>query len=182
MTRALIIIDVQNDYFAGGSMELSGMDAAADNCARLLASFRATTEPLFHIQHLATRPGSTFFVPDTPGCEINARVRPQDDEPVVVKHFPSAFRDTELHQLLQDAGVDELIICGAMTHMCVDTTVRAAFDLGYKCHVIADACATRDLAFDQRPVPAADVQAAFMAALSAPFAQISSAAQLLDNS
>ncbi len=108
MTRALIIIDVQNDYFAGGSMELSGMDAAADNCARLLASFRATTEPLFHIQHLATRPGSTFFVPDTPGCEINARVRPQDDEPVVVKHFPSAFRETELHELLQAAGVDEL--------------------------------------------------------------------------
>lgn len=181
MTRALIIIDVQNDYFAGGSMELSGMDAAAENCARLLESFRATAEPLFHIQHLATRPGATFFVPDTPGCEINAQVEPQDDEPMVVKHFPSAFRDTELHQLLQAAGVDELIICGAMTHMCIDTTVRAAFDLGYKCHVIADACATRDLAFDRRPVPAADVQAAFMAALSMPFAQISSTEQLLEN-
>ncbi|MDH3762531.1 MAG: cysteine hydrolase [Gammaproteobacteria bacterium] len=182
MARALIIIDVQNDYFDGGSMALVGMEAAAENCSRLLDSFRASSEALFHIQHLATRPGATFFVPDTPGCEINARVKPRDGETLVVKHFPSAFRETALHQQLQSAGVDELVICGAMTHMCVDTTVRAAFDLGYKCHVIADACATRDLAFDQRTVAAADVQAAFMAALGMPFAQISSTAQQLQTS
>jgi nicotinamidase-related amidase len=182
MTRALVIVDVQNDYFDGGSMALVGMEAAADNCGRLLESFRASGEPLFHIQHLATRPGATFFVPDTPGCEINARVKPHDDETLVVKHFPSAFRETALHQQLQSAGVDELVICGAMTHMCIDTTVRAAFDLGYKCRLIDDACATRDLVFDQRQVAAADVQAAFMAALGMPFAQISSTAQLLQAS
>ena len=181
MATALIIVDVQNDYFPGGSMELVGMEAAADNCARLLQSFRAAAQPLFHIQHLATRPGATFFVPDTPGCEINARVKPGDGEPVVVKHFPSAFRETELHERLQSDDVDELVICGAMTHMCIDTTVRAAFDLGYKCHVIADACATRDLAFDQHPVAAADVQATFMAALGMPFAQITSSAQWLQD-
>jgi len=182
MTPALIIIDVQNDYFAGGSMELVAMDEAADNCKQLLESFRAQAAPLFHIQHIAARPGATFFVPDTPGCEINARVNPQDNELVFKKHFPSAFRETDLHDQLQAAAVDELIVCGAMTHMCVDTTVRAAFDLGYKCQVIADACATRDLEFDGRAVPAADVQAAFMAALSMPFAQITSTGQLLGNS
>lgn len=181
MAKALIIVDVQNDYFPGGSMELVGMEAAAENCARLLQSFRAAAQPLFHIQHLATRPGATFFVPDTPGCEINTRVKPGDGEPVVIKHFPSAFRETELHERLQSNGVDELVICGAMTHMCIDTTVRAAFDLGYKCHVIADACATRDLAFDQHPVAAADVHAAFMAALGMPFAQITSSAQWLQD-
>ena len=181
MKRALIIIDVQNDYFTGGSMELTEMDAAALNCRQLLDAFRAEAAPLFHIQHIASRPGATFFVADTPGCEINQRVKPQDNEPVVVKHYPSAFRETRLHEQLQAAGIDELVICGAMTHMCVDTTTRAAFDLGYKCHVVADACATRDLEFEGRPVAAADVQAAFMAALSMPFAQISSTRQLLDN-
>lgn len=182
MKQALIIIDVQNDYFAGGSMELVAMDAAALNCRQLLDAFRAETAPLFHIQHIASRPSATFFVADTPGCEINDRVKPQDNEPVVVKHYPSAFRETRLHDQLQAAGIEELVICGAMTHMCVDTTTRAAFDLGYKCHVVADACATRNLEFEGRPVAAADVQAAFMAALSMPFAQISSTRQFLDNS
>ena len=179
MKQGLIIVDVQNDYFPGGSMELVEMEAAASNCKILLDSFRASQLPLFHIQHLATREGATFFVPDTPGCEIHDSVRPHDDEAVVVKHFPSAFRETELDNLLTEAGVEELTICGAMSHMCIDTTVRAAFDLGYKCRVIADACATRDLEFDGRLVKAADVQAAFMAALGMPFAQVISADDLL---
>ncbi|NCF36836.1 MAG: isochorismatase family protein [Gammaproteobacteria bacterium] len=179
MKQALIIIDVQNDYFAGGTMELVAMDEAALNCQKLLQSFRDESETLFHIQHIATRPGATFFVPDTPGCEINEKVQPRGDEAIVVKHFPSAFRDTELHQLLQQDGIEELVICGAMTHMCIDTTTRAAFDLGYQCRVISNACATRDLEFDGRTVRAAKVQAAFMAALSVPFAKVSSTDQFL---
>ncbi len=74
--------------------------------------------------------------------------------------------------MLRESGIRELVICGAMTHMCIDTTTRAAFDLGYKCSVVSDACATRDLEFNNQLVKAADVQAAFMAALSAPFAQV----------
>jgi nicotinamidase-related amidase len=179
MKRGLILIDVQNDYFTGGSMELVAMDEAAANCRRLLDAFRDEAAPLFHIQHIATRPGATFFVADTPGCKINNQVQPREDETVVIKHFPSAFRDTELQSLLQQADVEELVICGAMTHMCVDTTTRAAFDLGFRCHVIADACATRDLEFDGRQVKAAAVQDAFMAALGMPFAQISSTEQFL---
>ena len=172
MTQALIIVDVQNDYFSGGAMELVGMDGAALNCQKLLQHFREHQAPLFHIQHLAARPGATFFVPDTDGAEIHASVRPETGESIIVKHFPSAFRDTDLHQALQQAEIDELVICGAMSHMCIDTTTRAAFDLGYQCRVISDACATRDLEFDGRKVAAADVHAAFMAALALPFARI----------
>jgi len=172
MKTALIIVDVQNDYFAGGAMELAGMDAAAQNCRQLLDSFRNAQRPIFHIQHLSTRPGATFFVADTPGCDIHASMQPQAGEAHIVKHFPSAFRDTDLQALLRFEGIGELVICGAMTHMCIDTTVRAAFDLGYQCQVIADACATRDLEFNGRQVAAADVQAAFMAALSVPFARV----------
>lgn len=181
MQQALIIVDVQNDYFPGGSMELVAMDAAASNCRKLLQSFRAKQVPIFHIQHIATREGATFFVPDTRGCEIHDSVQPYENEPLVTKHFPNAFRDTELNTILQEAGIEELVLCGAMSHMCIDTTTRAAFDLGYKCHVISDACATRDLEFNGQLVKAADVQAAFMAALSVPFAQISSTDQHLGN-
>ena len=172
MTTGLIIVDVQNDYFGGGAMELAGMDAAATCCARLLAAYRDAKLPIFHIQHLSTRPGAGFFVPDTPGCEIHSSVEPQAGEAHIIKHFPSAFRDTDLHQLLRLSDINELVICGAMTHMCIDTTVRAAFDLGYQCRLVSDACATRDLEFDGRRIDASDVQAAFMAALSMPFAQL----------
>jgi nicotinamidase-related amidase len=173
MAQALIIVDVQNDYFPGGSMELVGMDDATANCRALLEGFRDRGAPLFHVQHLANREGATFFVPDTPGARIHDSMTPAEGEPVIVKHFPSAFRDTGLQQALQAADIDELVICGAMSHMCIDTTVRAAFDLGYRCRVAADACATRDLEFDGRRVAAADVHA--------PFARVQPAATILDS-
>jgi len=180
MKTGLIIVDVQNDYFTSGSMELVEMDKAASNCRKLLDSFRTNEAMVIHIQHIATQEGATFFVANTPGSEIHHSVKPQENEPVIVKHYPSSFRETELDQMLQELGIDELVICGAMSHMCIDTTTRAAFDLGYKCCVVSDACATRDLEFNRKVVKAADVQAAFMAALSAPFAQVSSTDEILD--
>ncbi len=117
MKEALVIIDVQNDYFAGGSMELVGIDEAASNCAKLLGDFRSRGIPLFHIQHVAAREGATFFLPDTAGCEIHESVKPKIEETVMVKHFPNAFRATDLQEMLSKAGVEEVVICGAMTHM-----------------------------------------------------------------
>ena len=173
MKKALLIIDVQNDYFTGGAMQLVDMEAAADNCRRLLESFRFRQQPVIHVQHLAAREGATFFIPGTPGCDIHQSVTPREKETVLSKHYPNAFRETGLDKILRGEDIEELIVCGAMSHMCIDTSVRAAFDLGYCCSVIADACATRDLEFAGHRVAAAEVQAAFMAALSAPFAEIS---------
>lgn len=179
MKQGLIVIDVQNDYFTGGTMELVAMNAAASNCKKLLDYFRENQSPVFHIQHIATREGATFFVLNTRGCEIHERVTPRKNEPVVIKHYPSSFRETELNEILKITGVEQVVICGAMTHMCIDATTRAAFDLGFKCYVISDACATRDLEFNGQVVKAEDVQAAFMAALSVPFAQVISTEQYL---
>lgn len=181
MQTGLIVVDVQNDYFSGGSMELANMEAAAKNCARLIEFFRQKEIAIFHLQHIANREGATFFVAGTPGCEIHQSVQPEPDETVIVKHSPSAFHETDLTAMLKQAAIQELVICGAMTHMCIDTTTRAAFDLGYKCRVVADACATRDLEFNGEVVSAANVQAAFMAALSAPFAQVTSTDQYLES-
>lgn len=181
-TTALLIIDVQNDYFPGGRMELAGSDAAVALLGELLGEFRRKDVPVVHVRHVATKPGATFFLPETDGALIHARVRPEAGETVVVKHFPNSFRGTDLHATLQAAGITRLVIAGMMTHMCVDTTVRAAFDLGYECVVIGDCCATRTLALNGATVAAEHVQLAYLAALNGTFAKvvISSEARALE--
>jgi len=181
MNQALILVDIQNDYFPGGTMELVGMDAAAKNARIALDNFRTAGAPLFHIQHLATRPGATFFVPGTDGALHHALVAPADGETVIQKNFPNSFRATELESALHDKGIEHLVIVGAMSHMCIDATTRAAFDLGFQCTVLADACATRDLVFNDRTVAAADVHGSFMAALSSPYASVVSTAEFIES-
>jgi nicotinamidase-related amidase len=175
MTTALVLVDIQNDYFPGGTMSLEGMDAAAAHAAQLLAAFRERRLPIVHVRHLSVRPGATFFVPGTAGAEIHPAVKPGAGEAVVEKNFPNAFRATDLDQRLRAAGADHVVIAGAMSHMCIDATTRAAFDHGFKCTVAEDACATRALEFGGRTLPARDVHAAFMAALASPYAKIARA-------
>lgn len=178
MKTGLLLVDIQNDYFPGGSMELVAMDAAARTAARVLARFRKDGGSVYHVQHVSTRPGATFFLPGTEGVETHASVAPADGEPVIQKHFPNSFRDTALLETLKKDAIEGLVICGAMSHMCIDATTRAAFDLGFGCTVVSDACATRDLQFEGRTVPAADVHAAFMAALAVPYAAVVGASAL----
>lgn len=178
MTQALLLIDLQNDYFPGGAMELVGAEAAVEQAAALLKAFRSSGRPIVHVQHMAQRAGASFFLPGTRGAEIHAAVAPADGETLIVKHFPNSFRETSLHETLRSAGVDELVVAGMMTHMCVDTTVRAAADAGFSCLLAGDACATRDLAFGSLSVAARDVQVAYLAALDGTFATVKPARSL----
>jgi nicotinamidase-related amidase len=180
MTACLILVDLQNDYFPGGRMELAGIGAAAAKAQALLQRFRGHAAPVIHVQHISTRPGATFFLPGTAGVNLHAAVTPQAGEPVVVKHFPNCFRGTPLLDLLTGLKPAEIVIAGAMSHMCIDATTRAAFDLGFQCVVAADACATRDLTFQGRTVRAADVHASFMAALSAVYAEVISTTEVIE--
>jgi len=178
MSDALLLIDIQNDYFPGGRMELVGAEQAGQAASRVLARFRAAGLPVVHIRHESVRPGSTFFLPGTEGASIHPCVAPLPGEAVILKHYPNSFRETALLETLRGLAATRLTVCGMMTHMCVDTTVRAAFDLGFECQLVADACATRDLAFDGRAAAAAEVQVAFMAALGSVFAQVVNAADV----
>lgn len=172
MPFALIVIDIQNDYFPGGAMELVGAEAAAENAAWAIDSSRRRKFPIIHVQHISVHPEATFFLPDTEGVKIHKSVEPQEEDIVVTKHHPNAFRETELLEILQHNNIDDIFFCGMMTHMCVDSTVRAAYDLGIEATVLFDACATRDLVFGNTTVKAADVQAAYLAALEEPFANV----------
>jgi nicotinamidase-related amidase len=179
MTIGLLLIDIQNDYFPGGNMVLDGSINAAQNAAKLLDFFRQNHLPLIHIQHIAVRPGATFFLPDTPGVEIYHEVRPLGKEMVIQKHFPNSFRETGLLQHIRSQNIIRLVICGMMSHMCVDATARAAVDFGFGCQVVHDACATHSLKFGDRTVTAQDVHTAFMAAFNSSYGKVLSTIDIL---
>jgi nicotinamidase-related amidase len=180
MKEALLLIDIQNDYFPGGKMELVSMEEAAKKAGELLKAFRTAGKPVFFIKHVSTRSDATFFVPGTQGTDIHSSVSPLEDETVIEKHFPNSFLQTDLLSVLKESEVTDLIICGAMSHMCIDTTVRAAKELGFKCTLIADACATRNLKFGEEILPAQTVHASFMAALDGMFAIVMTADEYLN--
>ncbi|MFJ3486894.1 cysteine hydrolase family protein [Pseudomonas sp. NPDC090202] len=169
---ALIVIDIQNDYFPDGKWPLVGIDAASDNAAKIIQATRDAGELVVHIRHEFLNPEAPFFNVGSKGAEIHPKVINRPDETVVLKHYVNSFRETELKQVLDGHGIDEVVIIGAMSHMCVDGTTRAAADLGYKVTVVHDACASRDLEFNGTRVPAAQVHAAFMAALGFAYAQM----------
>jgi nicotinamidase-related amidase len=172
MKKALLVVDIQNDYFPGGKMELHGSEAAGARAGALLAHFRDRGLPIIHVQHISVRPGSTFFLPDTEGVRIHPGVAPAADETLIQKHFPNAFRDTRLLDHLRQHAIEDLVIAGMMTHMCIDATTRAAADLGFRCALAGDACATRALTFGGTTVPADHVHASFLAALSGAYATV----------
>jgi len=181
MTKALVIIDIQNDYFPGGKIELVGAEAAALNAAKLQSYFRKQGWPVINVQHIARSETATFFLPDTFGAEIHQDVAPLADEAVIVKYYPNSFRDTSLGSVLEQLGVTDLVVAGMMTHMCIDTTVRAANDLGFNVTLAGDACATKDLEFDGATVLARDVQTSYLAAIEGSFASVVPADSILEH-
>lgn len=172
MKTALLVIDMQKDYFPGGRMELEGTHAASENVKTLLSQFRSNGDPVVFMQHVSLNDKTGFFLPDTEGIDIHKNVLPQKGEVVMQKHFPNSFRGTDLLDYLKRRDVKELVICGAMSHMCVDATTRAAVDHGFRCTVVDDACATKRLVFNGEEIPAGHVHGTIMAALKGTYADI----------
>ncbi len=172
MNTALLLVDIQNDYFPGGKNELVESDAAAANAANVLAVFRQNFWPVYHVQHISLQPGATFFIPDTDGVKIHASVQPASGEELIIKHKPDSFLETDLQERLAMKKIKRLVIAGMMTHMCIDTTVRSARAKGYEVVLLHDACATRDLLWAGKTIPAATIHGAFMAALDRAFAAV----------
>ncbi len=139
---ALVLIDCQMEYVSGG-LPLSGVKPALDEAGRVLQRARDAGAPVIHIIHRGEAGGA--FDLEGPGGAIAPEVAPLEGEPVIVKEKPNAFADTALHEMLQQKGVSNLIVAGFMTHMCLSSTARAAFDLGYRTTVVGGAAATRDL-------------------------------------
>ena len=170
--RAVVVVDLQKDYWPAGKFPLVGIDEAAANAAKVIEKAREDGDTVIHVRHEFPSADAPFFAPGTEGSEISDVVRPNDGETVVLKNHPNAFRDTELKQVLDDKGIDEVVVVGAMSHMCIAATGRAATDFGYNTVVVHDACATRDVEFNGVTVPAAQVHAANMSALAFAYGEV----------
>ncbi|UZA68788.1 cysteine hydrolase family protein [Pseudomonas viridiflava] len=174
MKPGLIVVDLQNEYLPTGKLPLTGIEAAVANAVRVIAHARSAGVPVFHIRHESEGEGAGIFVKGSNGAEIQHAVAPQGEETVTVKKHINAFRETDLKHQLKTFGVQEVVVIGAMSHMCIDAVVRAAADMGYPVTVLHDACATLDLSYNGVNVPAAQVHAAMMAAFEFGYATVKS--------
>jgi nicotinamidase-related amidase len=167
---ALIMIDCQNTY-RRGVMRLDGVEDALTEAARLLAAARAADVPVVHIMHDAGE-GSPYDIQAELG-QISDEVTPSPGEIVIVKNYPSSFFKTDLDEQLQKTNRRDLVLAGFMTHMCVNSTARDAFNLGYRPTIVAGATATRALpGVNGEPVSAEQVQAASLAGVADLFALV----------
>lgn len=170
--RALIIIDLQNDYYPGGKWSLHNIETASSNAEKVLAKARSDGDLVIHIHHEFLNDEPPFFAPNSQGAEIHQDVQPLDTEIRILKHKVNAFQDTDLKAQLDQHKIDEVTIIGAMSHMCIDAASRAASDFGYSVTVIEDACAARELEFNGKTVAAEEVHSAYMSSLSFAYAAI----------
>ncbi|WP_349970054.1 cysteine hydrolase family protein [Pseudomonas caspiana] len=178
MKRGLLVVDLQNEYLPTGKLPLTGIEAAVANAVRVISQARDIDVPVFHIRHESDE-HAPIFAKGSDGGEIQLAVAPEGQEHVIVKKHINAFRETDLKQHLEASGVQEVVVIGAMSHMCIDAVVRAAVDMGYPVTVLHDACATLDLSFGGVNVPAAHAHATMMAAFEFGYATVKSVDEYL---
>ena len=143
---ALLLIDLQNDYFPGGAFALANTEATLDAVEKAIRDAQAKGLPVIHVQHVAdpAQGIAPFFNADTDGVKIHPRIlAAAPDAPVVVKHFADSFERTNLHATLQAMGATELVLCGMMTQNCVTHTALSRQAASYeRVTVLTDACTT----------------------------------------
>jgi nicotinamidase-related amidase len=176
---ALLIIDIQAFYFEGGTLPLVRPVEASVQAGKLLARFRTLGLPVIHVQHLPKGVDTADPTGIEPAYRIHPNVQPLPGETVIGKHEANSFLGTKLLDKLRALGVKKLVITGMQTHMCVEAATRAAADLGFEVTLVGDACATRDLTFGGVTVPAAQVHAAVLAAMSGSYAKVVTTDELL---
>lgn len=179
MNTALLLLEIQNDYFPNGRIPLERSIDAAAKAQSILQSYREKKLHVVHVQHISTNPDATFLLPCTKGAEFHSSVQPVKGEAIVKKHYPNSFKDTNLLNHLIKNQINHLIICGMMTHLTIDATTRAAFDLGFTCTVLHDACAARPLEFNHNAITSQNVHYAFLAALQPSYANVLSSDDFL---
>jgi nicotinamidase-related amidase len=172
----LLLIDVQRQYFdEGSSLRIPDGPVVLARLRQLVEAAREAHLPIIHVRH-EEAPGAPVFAADSPLVETMPDVAAQGLEPIVTKHAPGSFTDTELSDVLNQFGVRRLVIGGFMTHMCCDSTARQAVERGLDVIFLTDGTATRDLTLRDRKVLAHDVQAATLAAQADGFSTLADVA------
>jgi nicotinamidase-related amidase len=164
----LLIIDIQEFYFPGGKTQLENAEMAGTNAGLILDRFRESGLKVYHVRH-------NF----EPGGNIHPYVKPLEGEEVISKAQVNAFLDTDLLEILESDSIQQLVICGMQTHMCVEAAVRAAHDLGFDCILVGDACATRALQYEEQIISAKNVQSSTLQTLQGTYARVITTTEFL---
>ncbi len=172
MNTALLLIENQNDYFPNGRIPLPRSQEACAKSHEILNVFRSKKMPVIHVQHISTQPDAAYLLPCTRGADFYQSVQPVKGETIIKKHYPNSFKDTQLLNHLIKNQINHLLVCGMISHLAIDATVRAAHDLGFSVTVLEDACAAQELTFNQHVIAPQDAHHAFMAALQSSYAAV----------
>lgn len=180
---ALLLVDFQNDYFSSfkdAKFPLENSEEASLNAKLILDIFRQKQFDVIHVFHENEALDARFFAKGTSGAKIYFLLTPLENEKVISKNRPNSFLDTDLKEHLDENEINTLVIVGAMSHMCIDATVRAAKDFGYNCIVVSDACATKELEYDKIKIPAKYVHGTIMSALEFAYANVTDTKNILE--
>lgn len=143
MKQALIVIDVQNEYFEGGAMPVTYPANSFDNIKKAITSAKAHQIPVVYVKHLCP-PEADCFRPDSFGQELHADLIALGADHILTKKMVSAFPETDLQDYLSSKEIDTVTIAGFMTQMCCDTTARYAAHMGYHVNFLSDGTGTLD--------------------------------------
>lgn len=176
---ALVLITIQNDHLPRGATECDGDNLAGENAGKLLAWARDKDILPVHIQQISKKRGAAANKSGTIGSHLHSSMTPLPGEIVLEKHHPDSFRETGLELVLRENGIEQIIIAGMMSHMCIGATKQAAEDLGFTCVLVQDACAALDLVFNGVTVHTTFVQIPFMCALAGLYARVCSTDEII---
>lgn len=179
MQTALLLLELQNDYFPNGRVPIEKSIEVSAKAQSALYAYREKKLPIIHVQHISTHPNAACLLPCTKGAEIHSSLQPLKTETIIKKHYPNSFKDTVLLNHLVKNKISHLVICGMMTHLAIDATTRAAYDLGFSCTILHDACGAKQLEFNQTTITAPIAHQAFLAALQTNYAAILSTEEFL---
>ncbi|GAA5812121.1 hypothetical protein MFLAVUS_005571 [Mucor flavus] len=172
--EALIVVDVQNDYFPDGNLPTWNPIETAEACAQLIQKFRQDGKQVVFVKHIIHDSQAEIFpalIKGTRGAEIHDIVKPLPTEKIITKHEVSSFVGTDLKEYLVSKGVKKLVVVGMMIHNCVNATVYSGVEEGFPCIVVEEAVNTMDQPYDGELVKAQDIKKAFLAGIQFSFSK-----------
>ncbi|MBP2653472.1 MAG: sttH [Firmicutes bacterium] len=171
MKRALLVIDVQNEYFTG-KMPVTYPDGSFDKILKAVDAAKQNDIAVILIRHGAVQKDAAAFVKGSKEWDIHEKLLRKKHLCIIDKNLPGSFTDTHLEDLLREMGIDTIVICGYMTQMCCDTTARQAVHLGFSVEFLSDATGTLDVANSAGKITAEELHKAILVTQAMRFSKV----------